>query len=227
MSCCTATMSARGTMTLSIRHSRRPRIFFSMRGFFGREARLRLLGGQHEFEIGARRRGLPAEQDAHDARQPALRRLAGSRHDHRQTAMLAVGRFAARRGLGHRLIGSGVWLQDLSEFWRTLLRGRRRRLGPHADTDRGCEPPQNFALGLFHRLAPPRRARDRSRPDAGNRAPPDGRHDGRTACARRGPRARWFHRRARCRRDAAARRRLAWSGTTARWWPRRCRANAG
>ena len=58
--------------------------------FFGRKARLRLLGGENEFEIGAGRGRLPAEQDAHDARQPAFRLARRLRHDHRQTAMLAA-----------------------------------------------------------------------------------------------------------------------------------------
>ena len=80
--------------------------------FFRRETGLRLLGGENVFEVGARRRGFPAEQDAHDARQPAFLRLVGLRHDHRQTAMFAVGRVAARRGLGHGCrLGSGLWLQ--------------------------------------------------------------------------------------------------------------------
>ena len=71
-------------------------------GFFGRKARLRLLGGEHEFEIGARRRCLPAEQDAHDAREPAFRRR-------RPVARTTIGRprcsFSVRSvccvGLGH------------------------------------------------------------------------------------------------------------------------------
>ena len=79
--------------------------------FFRRETGLRLLGGENVFEIGARRRGFPAEQDAHDARQPAFLRLVRLRHDHRQTAMLAVGRVAARRGLRH---GCGLWLLALA-----------------------------------------------------------------------------------------------------------------
>ena len=65
------------------------------RGFFGRKARLRLLlGGEHKFKIGARRGGLPAEQDAHDAREPAFRLFAWFRHHHRQPAVLVLGRFA-------------------------------------------------------------------------------------------------------------------------------------
>ena len=44
---------------------------FQHRGFFGRKAGLRLIGGQYLLEIGAGCRGFPAEQDAHDARQPA------------------------------------------------------------------------------------------------------------------------------------------------------------
>ena len=57
---------------------------FQHGGFFGREARLRLLAGEDKFQIRARRGRLPAEQDAHDARQPAFRGLAWFRHHHRQ-----------------------------------------------------------------------------------------------------------------------------------------------
>jgi hypothetical protein len=80
--------------------------------FFRREAGLRLLGGENVFEVGTRRRGFPAEQDAHDPRQPAFLRLVRLRHHHRQTAMLAVGWVAARRGLRHGCgLCSGLRLQ--------------------------------------------------------------------------------------------------------------------
>jgi hypothetical protein len=74
-----------------------PKDILEHNGFFRREAGLRLLGGEHELEIGAGRRCLPAEQDAHNARQPAFPGLARLGHDHRQIAMLAVGRLVARR----------------------------------------------------------------------------------------------------------------------------------
>ena len=74
---------------------------FQHGGFGGREARFRLLGGQDEFKVGAGCRRLPAKQNAHDAREPALVQLAMLRHQHGQTVMLGLVGFAAGRGLAH------------------------------------------------------------------------------------------------------------------------------
>jgi hypothetical protein len=62
-----------------------------------RETRFGLLGREDEFKVGARRRGLPTKQDAHDPREPSLTQLAGLRQDHGKTAMLDLVLFAARR----------------------------------------------------------------------------------------------------------------------------------
>ena len=91
-------------------------------GFFGREAGCRLFRGEHEFKVGSRGRCLPAEQNAHDPGEPAFRqRLAAIRHDRRQSAMIALGRFAARGILGHRLriVFSGV----RRRFFAVLAKG--------------------------------------------------------------------------------------------------------
>ena len=74
------------------------------RRFRWREARFRLLGGEDEFKVGARRRGSPTKQNAHDAREPTFVQLAGLRHDHGEAAVLGlVLLFAARWRLSHGL----------------------------------------------------------------------------------------------------------------------------
>ena len=71
-------------------------------GFGRREAGFRLLGGEDELELGARRLCPPAEQNAHHARKPALVQVAaGLGQDHRQAAAFGLVRFGSDWRLGH------------------------------------------------------------------------------------------------------------------------------
>ncbi len=150
MSCCTATISARGTMTRSIRHSRSVEDILEHGGFFGREAGRGLFGSEHELEVGARRGRLPAKQDARHARQPTVRLgFAGLRHERRQTAMFALGRFAAHGILCHRFGPHSPWRASAS---RCALLRSFCRLGVRPIGIRDVEPPQNLALDLFHHV---------------------------------------------------------------------------
>ena len=71
-------------------------------GFGRREAGLRLIGREHELQVGAgRRRSTPAEQNAHDARHPAFAQVAaGLRQDHGQARALGLVGF----------VGIGDWV---------------------------------------------------------------------------------------------------------------------
>ena len=185
------------------------------RGFCGREAGFALFSGQHEFKIGAGRGRSPAEQDAHHAREPAIARLSGLRHDHGKASMLALAQFAAVGGLGH---GSGQGLSVSGVGFR-----------PWPGADRGRESPA--AAGCRARPVPsprhPRVARDRSPKGGENHGRPDGRHDAQRACVGGVPPARWCRRRERCRQGEAALHPRASSGTRARSSPCRRPARCG
>ena len=201
---------------------------FQHGGFFGRESRLRLLGGQDEFEIGARRCRLPAEQDAHDARQPAFRLLARFGHHHRQPAMLVVGRFGAVWGLSHGGISASahrVGFQDLSGRLGVTFRGAvssvvlgrygsgiasRRRIW------RSVRSISSASLVPFVVVA------DQMQEPVHGKM---GEMMGERLALGSAPRARWFQRRERCRRDG--RRRRFSPEMTGRSWPRRCPASPG
>ena len=178
MSCCTAMMSARGSMTLSIRHSRRPRIFLSIAASSGEKPD----SGCSAVRTSSKSARVVADFQPNrmriDAREPALTRLAGCRQYHRETAMLGLVLVGTYRGLRH---GSCIWM--------SRRRARRGGLMPCRCPVRigNCEPPQNIAFESAPsppRLSP---ARDRIPKDAGSRARQGGQHDGRKACARRAP----------------------------------------
>ena len=177
--CCTAMMSARGTITSSTRRSRRPRMFLSIVRSFGEKPVSPAPSSSTSLRSARIDAGLPAEERAQRPRQPAVavlaRDLARARHRHRQIA-----RLARRRG---RIRSDWV---DRNRAWRSEC----QRLGVARNVGVGhAEPGQNRAFPAAPWPRPPRRSRGRSRRDEEIHAPPDGRDDARTACPPRAPRA--------------------------------------
>ena len=78
-----------------------PENILEHRGLRGGEAGFRLLGREDEFKVGARCRGLPTKQDAHDTREPSLVQLAVLGQDHGKTPVFGLVLFAACGRLCH------------------------------------------------------------------------------------------------------------------------------
>ena len=124
MSCCTAMMSARGTMTSSTRRSRRPRMFRSMAAFARREPDLAGAGASSTPARSARiESGFQPNSARSAPREPAFavrRAISARRHRHRQVA----------RSLGWRAAGSpDGWTRSVSGMAISVsprLRARRR-----------------------------------------------------------------------------------------------------
>ena len=223
MSCCTAMMSARGTMTSSIRRSRSARMFLSMVRSSGENA-------------GARRRRrfehvLRGRRGSSPIFQPNIARASRAKKPSPPSRATSLGRGTGTGRLRSSLdcgAGSVGRLAGRNQAWRSVgpacqvRRARRIRIG-HAEPRQDSRSRRSIASAS-------RRFRGRSRADGEIHARRDGRDDARTACLRRPPRARSSRRRSRCRRacvhgSAGARRRQR--ETTARWSARPCRANRG
>ena len=114
-----------------------------------------------------------------------------------ETAVLGLGRVVAASGFASWSFGGSVVLMIRSA--RALV-AQPLRLAGGRYRDRESRAGAKCRARLAPSPRRPRRARDRIPRDAGSRARQGGRHDGRKACARRGPPARSFHRPRRCRR---------------------------
>ena len=140
-----------------------PQDVLEHRGLCGRECRTATAGGQHLFEIGAGRCRFPAEQDMHDACQPAVMRFA--RLAARPWQISARFRVTAGPwGLRHRCchVGICVCIHGADPAARLALAGRfvpdarrqsrsrARSTRPGVCKDRGSRPPQDVALGVLH-----------------------------------------------------------------------------
>ena len=181
MSCCTAMMSARGTMTSSTRRSRSARMLVSMVRSCGEKPPSPSAPPlQHGLQIGARR--------VSSSRTPRAARARARSRPARVRRGAGCGTSAGRLT---RSSGAAALLESLRESLRlgASVSGMAS-IRPRSAVARGrvrvghAEPRQDDALELLHRLGVAVRSRDRSPSGAEIHAPRDARDDGRTACLR-------------------------------------------
>ena len=211
MSCCTAMMSARGTMTSPTRRSRRPRMFLSMVLSSGEKP---VSPGAHASSTSLRSARIEPGFQPNSARSARANQLSPPS---RGRVGRGTGRLRGSYGAPARL----DWM-DRCQAWRSGVAKSR------GDRDRACQAAPGSRSRAFPCPRPRHRPRDRSRPDEEIHAPRDARDDARRAC----PSSSRFafassRRRSRCRR-AGARLRRRCAGrpeTTARWSACPCRAS--
>src|ERR1700730_14590588 len=152
ISCCTATMSARGTMTLSTRHSRSPKIFLSMAASSGEKPDC----GCSAVRTCSRSARVAAAFQPNRMRMTRVSQpscgSSGCATTIGRARCSPSGGALGGRGLRN---GGGLWLLALASNLRrisALASGLFHDLARMPIRIRDVEVPQDFTLGLLHNL---------------------------------------------------------------------------